>query len=95
MTDKQVIDYLLKFEQTKTYAQISRGTGRSIEDLKEIYSEKVMPILATSDKPTAVRNDTGEKYISLRKDNGKYVFSKGFATLEEAIKARDKVVKGF
>lgn len=96
MTDKQVIDYLYKHENYKTYAQIIKATGRSYEELKQIYNDKVLPLVR--EKEFSRETNTGEKYIR-QLPSGNYCMSYPqkkiygtFQKIEDAIKARDEAI---
>lgn len=43
MTDEQAYNYLLKKEKSQTWNQIIKKTGRSYEDLREIYNTACLP----------------------------------------------------
>lgn len=43
MTDEQSYNYLLKKENSQTWNQIIKKTGRSYEDLREIYNTACLP----------------------------------------------------
>lgn len=43
MTDEQAYNYLLKKECLQTWNQIIKKTGRSYEDLREIYNTACLP----------------------------------------------------
>ena len=45
VTEKQVINYLYVNESRKTWNEIIKKTGRSYEELKEIYDNDVLKML--------------------------------------------------
>lgn len=98
MTKKQVINYLYVNESRKTWNEIIKKTGRSYEELKEIYDNDVLKMLR--DDVFYREGNTGEKYIYLS-PNGTYQLNitnkkinGTFKTLKDAVKARDEALGG-
>ncbi len=98
MTEKQVINYLYVNESRKTWNEIIKKTGRSYEELKEIYDNDVLKMLR--DDVFCREGNTREKYIYLS-PNGTYQLNitnkkinGTFKTLEDAVKARNEALGG-
>lgn len=97
MTDEQIVKYLYEQQSFKTYEQIIEKTGKTYEELKQLYNKKVMPLNAKNGAK-GITTNTGEKYIVQTK-NGRFFlnhtpsrFSKVFDDLKDAIETRDKII---